>query len=227
MKIFQGVPVYPGVAIGKLSVVVSDRVGAQKRAPISPSQVNAHLKRLDESFRRASAALESSRDDAARQLGEEFGRLYDAYLLILNDAGLRSRIEKLISEELITAEYAVDYTLNQQANLLRNLDPHYAERANDILDLRDRLLHELLSIRAVDQPERTEPSIVASSFLKPSAAAKLDPGKTSAIVTENGAIGSHTAIVAAAFHVPTVLGSAFLPKRTNRRSRSSTANSAS
>lgn len=206
MKIFQGVPVYPGVAIGKLSVVVSDRVGAQKRAPIAPSQVDAHLKRLDESFRRASAALESSRDDAARQLGEEFGRLYDAYLLILNDAGLRSRIETLISEELITAEYAVDYTLNQQANLLRNLDPHYAERANDILDLRDRLLHELLSIRAVDQPERTEPSIVASSFLKPSAAAKLDPGKTSAIVTENGAIGSHTAIVAAALHVPTVLG---------------------
>ena len=49
---------------------------------------------------------------------------------------------------------AVDSTLNQQADLLRNLDPHYAERANDILDLRDRLLHELLSIRAVGRLRR-------------------------------------------------------------------------
>ncbi|MBR4751055.1 MAG: phosphoenolpyruvate--protein phosphotransferase [Thermoguttaceae bacterium] len=206
MKVYQGVPVYPGVAIGKLSVVVSDRVGSQKRVLIQPGQVDKELRRIEAAFRGANAALETSRDDATRQLGAEFGRLYEAYLLILNDAGMRSRIEKAVSEHLVTAEYAVDSTLNQQADLLRNLDPHYAERANDILDLRDRLLHELLSIRAVDRAETTEPTIVAASFLKPSAASKLDPAKTSAIVTENGAIGSHTAIVAAALHVPTVLG---------------------
>ena len=92
MKVYQGVPVYPGVAIGKLSVVVSDRVGSQKRVLIQPGQVDKELRRIEAAFRGANAALETSRDDATRQLGAEFGRLYEAYLLILNDAGMRSRM---------------------------------------------------------------------------------------------------------------------------------------
>lgn len=206
MITYQGVPVYPGVAIGKFSVVVSDRVGAQKRVAITQEQVGAELARLDSAFRGANKTLEENREDATRQLGEEFGRLYDAYLLILNDAGLRSRIEKTVSNELVNVEYAVDTTLNQYADRLRGLESRYAERANDVLDLKDRLLHQLLSIRVYDSAEMVEPTIVAASFLKPSAAAKLDPDKTAAIVTENGSIGSHTAIVAAAMGVPTILG---------------------
>ena len=206
MITYQGVPVYPGVAIGKFSVVVSDRVGAQKRVAITQEQVGAELARLDSAFRGANKTLEENREDATRQLGEEFGRLYDAYLLILNDAGLRSRIEKTVSNELVNVEYAVDTTLNQYADRLRGLESRYAERANDVLDLKDRLLHQLLSIRVYDPAETAEPTIVAASFLKPSAAAKLDPDKTAAIVTENGSIGSHTAIVAAAMGVPTILG---------------------
>ena len=182
MITYQGVPVYPGVAIGKFSVVVSDRVGAQKRVAITQEQVGAELARLDSAFRGANKTLEENREDATRQLGEEFGRLYDAYLLILNDAGLRSRIEKTVSNELVNVEYAVDTTLNQYADRLRGLESRYAERANDVLDLKDRLLHQLLSIRVYDPAETAEPTIVAASFLKPSAAAKLDPDKTAAIV---------------------------------------------
>ncbi len=206
MKTFQGVAVYPGVAIGKLSIVASDRVGTQKRISIAKEQVKSELKRLDAAFRGANEKLCKNREEAAKQLGEEFGRLYDAYLLILNDAGLRTRLEKFVENELVNVEYAVDYTLNQYAERLRGLEERYAERANDVLDLRDRLLHQLLSIRVYDYTNSTEPTIVAASFLKPSAASRLDSSKTAAIVTENGSLGSHTSIVAAALRVPTVLG---------------------
>ena len=58
MITYQGVPVYPGVAIGKFSVVVSDRVGAQKRVAITQEQVGAELARLDSAFRGANKTLE-------------------------------------------------------------------------------------------------------------------------------------------------------------------------
>ncbi len=206
MNIYQGVPVYPGVAIGKLSIVMGDRVGAQKLETIDASQVEAELQRLDLAFKGASATLRDNRDAATRQLGEDFGRLFDAYLLMINDEGLRKRIRAMVTTELCNVEYAVDRTLNEYANRLRGLDPHYAERANDVLDLKDRLLHELLSIRVGGVNESAERAIVAASFLKPNDAANLDADKALAIVTENGAIGSHTAIVASAMRIPTVLG---------------------
>lgn len=215
MKVYHGVPVYPGVAIGKLSVVVSDRVGSQKLAEISKDQVAKELSRLDSAFEGASATLRSNRADAVKQLGEEYGRLYDAYLLMLNDDGLRKRIENRVSSDLVNVEYAVDVIMNEYANRLRGLEPRYAERANDVLDLRDRLLHELLAVRVAGRVETTGRSIVAASFLKPNEAAKLEVDKTSAIVTENGAIGSHTAIVAAALCVPTVLGVGSFLTQTN------------
>ena len=47
---------------------------------------------------------------------------------------------------------------------------------------------------------------MVGSAINPSRAAKLSSERTAAIVTETGGLGSHTAIVAAALGVPTVLG---------------------
>lgn len=206
MKVYQGVPVYPGVAIGRLSVVVSDRVGAQKFVKINSAQVKGECERLELAFSNASETLRANRADAAQQLGEEYGRLYDAYLLMLNDDKLRKRIKDKIVEALCNVEYAIDSTLNKYANRLRGLNPHYAERANDVLDLKDRLLHELLAIQSGKTSETGAPTIVAGSYMNPNSVVKLDPAKTLGLVTENGAIGSHTAIVASAMRLPTVLG---------------------
>lgn len=205
MKTYQGTPVFPGVAIGKFSVLIGDRVGTQKLIPIDSSDIPMELERLDDALTDANKRLRKDRDSVVKQLGDDFGQLYDAYLLMINDDNLRNRIRERVTSELCNIEYAVDRTFQDYAERLRGLDPHYAERANDVLDLKDRLLHELLKIHTTSE-EADEPSIAASSFLKPNDAANLDADKVLAIVTENGSIGSHTAIVAAAKRLPTVLG---------------------
>lgn len=206
MKYFHGIPVNPGVAIGLASLVANNDFCIRPRA-IESTQVSSELSRLDSAFVCAADSLEQQRISAAEQLGEQFGQIFEAHALILKDAKLRSTIENTIKTKLLCAEYAVDQEFSRYAKLLQGLqDAKYADRANDIIDVRDGLLRQLVAVSQVEAVNPQRPTVVAASILNPSDAAKLDPEMTLAIVTETGGLGSHTAIVAAALGIPTVLG---------------------
>lgn len=205
MKIFQGIPVSPGVAIGPLAIV--DSVLRVRRLSVDPSRVEDELKRLAAAFPVAQEKLKANRDAVARQLGQDFAQIFEAHLLILNDSKLRDKIETSVREELCSAERAVEKNFDQYADLLRGLqDASYAERANDIVDVKTRLLGELLEARKEASAASGRPTILAASNLTPSAASNLEPSTTLGIVAETGGLGSHTAIVATALQIPTVLG---------------------
>ncbi len=205
MKIFQGIPVSPGVSIGPLAIV--DAALRVRRRKIESSQVEKELDRLATAFPVAQAKLKANRDAVERQLGKEYAQIFEAHLLILSDPKLRGEIETSVRDELNSAERAVEKTFDRYAELLRGLqDAAYAERANDIIDVKTRLLGELLEARVEANAASERPTILAASNLTPSAASNLDPSKTLGIVAETGGLGSHTAIVATALQIPTVLG---------------------
>ncbi|MBR4834151.1 MAG: phosphoenolpyruvate--protein phosphotransferase [Thermoguttaceae bacterium] len=205
MKIFQGIPVSPGVAIGPTAVVDSEvRV---RRRKIESAQVEKELERLAAAIPVAQEKLRANRDAVERQLGKEYAQIFEAHLLILSDPKLRGEIETNVRDDLNSAERAVEKAFDRHADLLRGLqDAAYAERANDILDVKTRLLGELLEAREDSGSANERPTILAASNLTPSAASNLDPTKTLGIVAETGGLGSHTAIVASALQIPTVLG---------------------
>ena len=205
MKIFQGIPVSPGVSIGPLTIV--DSAVRVRRRKVEPPQVERELERLATAFPVAEEKLKANRDAVGRQLGKEYAQIFEAHLLILNDPKLRGKIEASIRDDLNSAERAVEKNFDQYAELLRGLqDATYAERANDIVDVKTRLLTELLEASADGGAAGERPTILAASNLTPSAASNLDPAKTLGIVAETGGLGSHTAIVATALQIPTVLG---------------------
>jgi phosphotransferase system enzyme I (PtsI) len=205
MKIFQGIPVSPGVSIGPLTIV--DSALRVQRRKIEPEQVEQELERLATAFPVAEEKLKANRDAVGRQLGKEYAQIFEAHLLILNDPKLRGKIEASIRDDLNSAERAVEKNFDQYADLLRGLqDATYAERANDIVDVKTRLLAELLEASKDGGAASERPTILVASNLTPSAASNLDPAKTLGIVAETGGLGSHTAIVATALQIPTVLG---------------------
>ncbi len=205
MKIFQGIPVSPGVSIGPLAIV--DSAVRVRRRKIEPAQVERELERLATAFPTAQEKLKANRDAVARQLGNEYAQIFEAHLLILSDPKLRVKIETCVRDELNSAERAVEKIFDQHADLLRGLqDAAYAERANDIVDVKTRLLGELLDASENATAANERPTILCASNLTPSAASNLDPTKTLGIVAETGGLGSHTAIVATALQIPTVLG---------------------
>ncbi len=207
MRIFQGIAVSPGVASGPLRIVRSDRlrIGARK---IWPSQVERELARLDAGFAAAEESLEEKRDAVSLRIGNDYGQIFEAHLLILRDAKMRDKIRTLVRDELIAAESAVDRIFDEYAALLQGLQEHFAERANDILDVKERLLRVLLDAndQTADGAAENASTILLASNLTPSDASNLDPAKTLGVVAEMGGLGSHTAIVASALQIPTVLG---------------------
>ena len=205
MKIFQGIPVSPGVSIGPLTIV--DTALRVRRRKIEPLQVEQELERLATAFPVAQEKLEANRDAVERQLGKEYAQIFEAHLLILNDPKLRGKIEASIRDDFNSAERAVEKNFDAYAELLRGLqDATYAERANDIVDVKTRLLAELLEASKDSGAASERPTILVASNFTPSAASNLDPAKTLGIVAETGGLGSHTAIVATALQIPTVLG---------------------
>jgi len=126
---------------------------------------------------------------------------------MLNDPQLQQELEQLITQRHYSPEYAVSRTLRRYAKVFESLESSVlAARAGDIADIEKRLLRHLLGERREEIAHLTSPVLVLAYSLTPSEAANLDRRYVRGFVTETGAAGSHTAIVAEALAIPAVVG---------------------
>jgi phosphotransferase system enzyme I (PtsI) len=81
-----------------------------------------------------------------------------------------------------------------------------AERADDLRDVRDRLVRLLTGGERVNLAELPEGSVVLAERLTPSDTAQLDPDRVAGFVTVTGGRTSHAAIFARSLALPAVVG---------------------
>ena len=206
MQKLQGTAVSPGIAIGEALVMDNEGFRIPRRF-VSRDAVDDELERLDKSIQAAAAEIASHRDAVAQELGEQLAAIFDAHLLMLQDARLRSELEEMIRQRHYSPEYAVSRTLRRYAQVFQRLEgSHLAERAVDIFDIEKRLLRHLLGRRREGIAHLTSPVLVLARNLTPSETANLDRRFVRGFVTEMGGPGSHTAIVAEALEIPAVVG---------------------
>jgi phosphotransferase system enzyme I (PtsI) len=211
MHKLRGIAVSPGVAIGEAMVVGNEGFRIPRRF-VARDAVDDELERLSKAMEAASAEIAHNRDAVSRELGEEYGAIFEAHLQMLQDGRLRNEVEELIRQRHYSPEYAVSRILRRYAQVFQNLQNQYlAERANDIFDIEKRLLRNLLGRRREGLSHITSPVVVLAHNLTPSEAANLDRRFVLGFVTEVGGPSSHTAIVAEALEIPAVVGTgAFL-----------------
>jgi phosphotransferase system enzyme I (PtsI) len=206
MQKLQGIAVSPGIAIGEALVMDNEGFRIPRRF-VSRDAVDDELERLDKSIQAAAAEIASHRDAVAQELGEQLAAIFDAHLLMLQDARLHSELEEMIRQRHYSPEYAVSRTLRRYAQVFQRLEgSHLAERAVDIFDIEKRLLRHLLGRRREGIAHLTSPVLVLARNLTPSETANLDRRFVRGFVTEMGGPGSHTAIVAEALEIPAVVG---------------------
>jgi phosphotransferase system enzyme I (PtsI) len=206
MQKLQGIAVSPGIAIGEAMVMDNEGFRIPRRF-VSRDTVDDELERLDKAIRAAAAEIAGYRDAVAQELGEQLAAIFDAHVLMLQDARLRSELEEMIRDRHYSPEYAVSRTLRRYAQVFQRLESaHLAERAADIFDIEKRLLRHLLGRRREGIAHLTSPVLVLAHNLTPSETANLDRRFVRGFVTEMGGPGSHTAIVAEALEIPAVVG---------------------
>ncbi|HJT31423.1 MAG TPA: phosphoenolpyruvate--protein phosphotransferase [Pirellulales bacterium] len=206
MQKLQGIAVSPGVAIGEALVMDNEGFRIPRRF-LARDAVENEMDRLGQAFDAAAAEIEHNRDAVARELGKQYGAIFEAHLQMLRDPRLRGELEQMVRERHYSPEYAVSRTLRRYAKVFQSLDSGYmAERANDIFDIEKRLLRNLLGRRREQISNLTSPVLVLAHNLTPSETANLDRRFVRGFVTEIGGAGSHTAIVAEGLEIPAVVG---------------------
>lgn len=206
MEVIKGIPVSPGVVIGRAFVldVVDERVPYRT---VAPKDVDRELSRLDEAINEARNDLTALQQRTEKELGAEAAKIFGFHIGLLHDRSLIDPIRTRIQNDRVTAEFAVAERFRALADQFRGMGNEvFRQKANDVLDLDRRVLGLLVGQSETRLHEMPEPVIVVSHELTPSQAASMDRSKVLAIATDAGGRTSHTSIVARAMEIPAVVG---------------------
>lgn len=208
-RIFEGLAVGPGVAVGQAFLHDASMV----RAPhyrIPAGRVDAERRRFDQAVVAASRQVDRLQSKARRlpgAAGEELGYLLDAYRQMLQGSRLIRGVHRRIAEERINAEAAVGEEIGDLVEAFTAMDDAYlAGRVADVREVGQRLVRHLT--KTVHRPFQDLPrnAVIVSQELTPADTALLDPKRVAGFATEAGGAESHTAIMARSLSLPAVLG---------------------
>ncbi len=200
----RGIPAAPGIAIGSVHVFRKAQLVVDERR-LSSDEIASETERLQGSVDRSRKELAKILDFAETRLGPEQAKIFEAQLLILEDAVLFDSIYKRIRFERKNAEYIVTDEIDKYRRLMANAADEYTrERAYDLEDVRQRILRNLQEQRLKSRLEGT--FIIAAHLLGAADAMILSRNTVLAYVTEVGGATSHMALLARALKIPTVVG---------------------
>jgi phosphotransferase system enzyme I (PtsI) len=187
---------------------VLDGVGYSiPRCLIASADAEAAHTRLRDAVEEVSQGLERNRLRTAAKLGDSTADIFAAQLQMLHDPRLTAELERRITQQQQSVEYAVSQVLHNYAAALRRLKSDLlAERAEDVLDIEKQLLQALGAVKRQPLADVDRPVIVLTHNLTPSETASLDREFVKGFCTETGGPGGHTAIVAKGLELPAVVG---------------------
>jgi phosphoenolpyruvate-protein phosphotransferase (PTS system enzyme I) len=207
MRRLTGIGVSPGIVAGR-AVLLIQRSQAL-RYQIAPARVDHELRRLEDSRIRSRDQLVEIRARVAKRR-PEIASLFDAQLLMLDDAMLVPRAAEIVREQRVNAEWAVQQVSHEFSAVFDEVaDPYLRERKGDVLDLVGRLRMNLSQGVATAREllrELDESSILIADELTPSIAAQVDWTKVRGFATDAGSRTYHTAILARSLEVPAIVG---------------------
>jgi phosphotransferase system enzyme I (PtsI) len=206
MELIKGIPVAPGVVIGR-AFVLEDVLERVPYHTVPAAQVENEVWRLNTAIELAQAELEADRDRVEEKLGPEPAKIFAFHIGLLQDNSLIEPIRVRVQQEHVTATYAVAEAFRNLADRFRAMGSEvFRQKANDLLDLDRRVLGKLVGQSRDRLKKISEPVIVVSHELTPAQAASLDTATVIGFATDAGGRTSHTSIVAGALGIPVVVG---------------------
>ncbi len=193
-------PAAPGIAVGPAVRLTSAPVPVEER-PAGPPP--AERRRLTEAVARVRRDVEDSRRATGRVAGAEQAGIFDAHLLLLDDAELlgaaQADVDAGASAPAAWAE-AVGTVAAQWSALP---DPYLRARAADVRAVGDQVLRALAGQGAADTP--AVDGVLVAEDLTPAQAGALDPRRVLGVVLAGGSPTSHAGILVRSLGIPAVV----------------------
>ena len=208
MQRLMGIGVSPGLVCGR-AVVLNQRAQVL-RYRVPAARIDHQVARLEQGRLRTREQLTEIRGRIARRHGPDLAAVFDAQMLMLEDPMLVPRAVRLIRDQRVNAEWAVQQVFEEFSAIFDEIvDPYLRERKGDVADVVGRLrmnIREGLSTPRDLLNEVDEASVLIADELTPSLAAQVDWTKVRGFATDAGSRTYHTAILARSLEVPAVVG---------------------
>lgn len=204
--VIRGIPVSPGVCRGRLFVLARPHALEIPTRTVGEEDFPNEIRRLEEALLVTRQQLQQVQDRVERHGGGGEAQIFDAQLLVLDDPYLHDEVLKWMRREKVCIERAFHEFSRRYLTMLSSVeDPYLSERAVDVRDVADRVLHNLLGQELPsDLSHLREACIVLAHDLTPSQTAILDRRLVLGLATEQGSKTSHTAILARSLRIPAV-----------------------
>nr|WP_308509279.1 phosphoenolpyruvate--protein phosphotransferase [uncultured Stomatobaculum sp.] len=202
MQVATGKSVLNGISIGKIKVHKAPKLEIDDSMI---DDVEDELARFDDARERAIEQQNALYEKAVIDAGEDSAEVFSVHAMMLEDDDLIDATNEIIKTQKHTAEYAVKVAFDNQAKVFAEMDdPYMKERAADIYDIEHAVLSYLFGISG-DILQGTEPCILVANDLTPSETVRLNKSLLLGIITREGSLNSHTAILARSMGIPALV----------------------
>ncbi len=205
MKFFSGICASEGSAIGPILRIKHTRLALNRKV----DRAEHELKAFENASNLAIKQLVSFCKQ--KQSEREICEIFDTQRFILTDDSLTKEVHNYIKAGA-SAAAAVERAGNIFANNLRRInDNYFSERSTDVLDICNRVV-KILDGETTHIKKPITPSILVSEEIYPTDIACLNRSDILGIITSNGSVNSHAAIIARSFNIPFIVmaGTEFL-----------------
>jgi len=201
---FSGIAASRGIAIGPAYRYERTLLNAEDHQ-LALNDVGREIERFDTAVQKARQEIEKVRRVAEQKVGTPASSIFEAQMMMVSDEFILSSIRQRIKEELKPAAYAVDFELSSHQHVLEaSENATMRDRANDIEDIKQRLLRYLLD-RKKWLSKIDVPSILVATNLTPADAILFARSSMLGFAIDGGGVTSHVAILARSLGIPALV----------------------
>ena len=197
-----GIAAAPGIVVGRVYLFSKEKLEIRKADITDVEEAKTNFQ---EALERSKKELTKVFEIAKDRMGDTRAAIFEAQLMILDDPVLIENIIKRIDEEKKQPEYIVDDEISKyQQLMILSHESYMKERANDIEDIKNRIVRNLRKKRW--QSRIQSEAVIVSDSLTPADTLLLSRNQVKSFVTDHGGLTSHAAIISRSLNIPAVSG---------------------
>jgi phosphotransferase system enzyme I (PtsI) len=198
----SGVAAAPGIVIGNVYMFTKEKLEINDGAI---TDTNEAILNFEEALQKSKKELDKIFSMAKEKMEVNRAAIFEAQLMILDDPILIGNIKDRICKEKKQPEFIVNDEISKYQRLMIVAHEQYMnERANDIEDIKNRIIRNLQKKRW--KSKITHDVIVVTDSLTPADTILLSKSNVRGFVTDHGGLTSHTAIIARSLNIPAIVG---------------------
>ena len=198
----DGIAAASGISIAKAFLYTKEveTINNEKISNIEEAKTN-----LIEAIEKSKKELKKIFNLAIDKLGEKRASIFEAQIMILEDKFLLDSIFTRLEKEQRSPEFIVHDEITKYQNMLNtSVEDYLKERANDIGDIKNRIIKNLKKKQW--KSRITNDVIVIAESITPADTVLFTRVNVKGYITNFGGLTSHAAIIARSLNIPAVLG---------------------